>query len=480
MSFSVVSPTKGSKEGVNIQVAVRCRPLNQQEKQSGEPWVVTVDTDSKGVDVQYGPAGRRVIRNFSFDTVLDSYSRQDDVFNSVAKPIVKEVLGGFNCTIFAYGQTGTGKTHTIEGDLYSEQDGGLIPRSVRAIFEHLESQEEIKFTAKVSFLELYNEELQDLLTTGNESKNYFKQLKLFEDAKKGVICQNLEEVVVMKDTDVFDIMARGIKQRQSAVTLMNQDSSRSHSIFTIKLMMKYTGLEGQEIIRNGQLNLVDLAGSECIGRSGATDGRAREAGSINQSLLTLGRVIAALVDNHGHIPYRDSKLTRLLRDSLGGRSKTSIIATFSPVQSAVEETLSTLDYATRARSIKNQPIINQKITRQGILSEYLAEIEVLKNQLFLSNVKNGDKFDANEYALLCSRLQSSEQQLRECENALQVGLLSFPVRINIVLPFYLFSLSNYLPLLRHLFVSNPLLYVPETCRSVTKSSSLLREQTKVS
>ena len=417
------SPMRDRSDRANIQVAVRCRPLNQQERANSASCIATVDYESNTIKVQNGPSGRKSIKAYTFDTVLGSYSRQDDVFNSVAKPIVKEVLEGFNCTIFAYGQTGTGKTHTIEGDINSDEGEGLIPRCVRAIFEHYEAQSMFShytnFSVKVSFLELYNEELQDLLTTGNESKNYFKQLKLFDDAKKGVICQNLEEISVSSPVEVFELLARGIKQRQKAVTLMNKDSSRSHSIFTIKLTMKEMSDEGQEIIRNGQLNLVDLAGSECIGRSGATDGKAREAGSINQSLLTLGRVIAALVDNHGHIPYRDSKLTRLLRESLGGRSKTCIIATFSPVQSAVEETLSTLDYATRARSIKNQPVINQKITRQCILTEYLAEIEVLKTQLLASTTENSKMDSTHACSLLYNKLQSSEQQLRDCENQLQ-------------------------------------------------------------
>ena len=278
-----------------------------------------------------------------------------------------------------------GKTHTMEGNIHCDDEAGIVPRSVRAILDSLESTPGSEFTIRVSFLELYNEELQDLL--GSSSSD--KKLKLCEEPKKGVVCQNLEEITVLNATDIFEILQRGIQQRQTAATLCNKNSSRSHSIFTMKIMIKECSVEGEEVIRHGQLNLVDLAGSECIGRSGAKNDRAREAGSINQSLLTLGRVITALVDHHGHVPYRDSKLTRLLQESLGGKAKTCIIATLSPSQGAVEETLSTLDYAHRARSIKNQPVVNQRMTKKVIMKEYLAEVETLRAQLIATREKNG-------------------------------------------------------------------------------------------
>lgn len=174
-------------------------------------------------------------------------------------PIVDETLAGFNCTIFAYGQTGTGKTHTMEGDIHCEENAGVIPRAVRSILEKLESTG-AEFTIRVSFLELYNEELQDLLaveTTPTDDKN---KLRLCEDAKKGVVCQNLEEITVLNVQHIFEILQRGIRQRQTAATLCNKNSSRSHSIFTLKIMIKEMNVDGEEVIRNGQLNLVDLAG----------------------------------------------------------------------------------------------------------------------------------------------------------------------------------------------------------------------------
>jgi kinesin family protein 11 len=404
-----------SSKGTNVQVAVRMRPLNQEERKSGQPSVVTIDNDTKAVKLSYGPTGKKMFKNFNFDKVFGSYSRQEDIFNSVVSPIVDEVLEGFNCTIFAYGQTGTGKTHTMEGDIHSEENAGIVPRSIKSILEKLDAKG-VEYTVRVSFLELYNEELQDLLTTSVDKD---KKLKLCEDVKKGVVCQNLEEIAVMDVPTIFEVLQRGIKQRQTAATLCNKNSSRSHSIFTMKLMIKEYNIDGEEVVRHGQMNLVDLAGSECVGRSGATGERGREAGSINQSLLTLGRVINALVDHHGHVPYRDSKLTRLLQESLGGKAKTCIIATFSPVQSAVEETMSTLDYAYRARAIKNQPCANQKLTTKVVMKEYFAEIESLKHQLALSRDKNGVYVEPAQFAAMETRLQSQEDQLIECESALK-------------------------------------------------------------
>lgn len=185
-------------------------------------------------------------------------------------------------------------------------------------------------------------------------------------------------------------------------------------------MIKECNVDGEEVVRHGQLNLVDLAGSECVGRSGAKNDRAREAGSINQSLLTLGRVITALVDHHGHIPYRDSKLTRLLQESLGGKAKTCIIATLSPSQNAVEESLSTLDYAYRAKNIKNQPTLNQRMTKKVVLKEYCAEIEQLKSALAANRDKNGVYVDPKEFFAMESKILTQESMLNECEAALKI------------------------------------------------------------
>jgi kinesin family protein 11 len=185
-------------------------------------------------------------------------------------------------------------------------------------------------------------------------------------------------------------MTKGAEKRRTSATLMNKQSSRSHSVFMITVHQRETPLAGgDELLKTGKLYLVDLAGSENIGRSGALKDRAREAGNINQSLLTLGRVIAKLVERAPHVPYRESKLTRLLQDSLGGRTLTSIIATVSPAMANLEETLSTLDYASRAKTIVNRPEANQKLTKVALIKEYTDEIERLKRDLLANREKHG-------------------------------------------------------------------------------------------
>ena len=205
-------------------------------------------------------------------------------------------------------------------------EAGVIPRSIKQIFDTIEAGN-MDSTVKVSFLELYNEELTDLLASVEDDST--KKLRLLED-RGSVVVHGLEEVIVRSAAEIYQVLDRGSAKRRTAATLLNNRSSRSHSVFTITIHLKDATAEGEDIIKIGKLNLVDLAGSENISRSGAKDSRAREAGSINQSLLTLGRVITTLVEHSGHIPYRDSKLTRLLRDSLGGKTKTCIIATIAP------------------------------------------------------------------------------------------------------------------------------------------------------
>lgn len=214
------------------------------------------------------------------------------------------MLSGYNCTIFAYGQTGTGKTYTMSGDM-SESYGtyadsaGIIPRTLYKLFHQLDTEEN-EYSVKCSFIELYNEELRDLLSMDDAVK-----VKIFEDStKKGIVIQGMEESYIKSAADGVNLLQEGSYKRQVAATKCNDLSSRSHTVFTITVHVKDTSETGEELLRSGKLNLVDLAGSENIGRSGAENKRAREAGMINQSLLTLGRVINALVDKSSHIPYR--------------------------------------------------------------------------------------------------------------------------------------------------------------------------------
>ncbi|RKO87796.1 kinesin motor domain-containing protein, partial [Blyttiomyces helicus] len=278
---------------------------------------------------------------YSFDKVYGPDADQATVFDEVVQPMLQEVLMGYNCTIFAYVdlspyhrfylQTGTGKTYTMEGNLndIEGKDAGVIPRTLYSLFSSLnlldKNDDNNENTVRVSYVELYNEELRDLLSPDDDGR---KPLRIYDDStrKGSVVIQGVEEVLVTSAASVIEVLQRGALRRQIAATKMNEVSSRSHCIFTIQVTLKDTTADGEELLKMGKLNLVDLAGSENIGRSGAENRRAKEAGMINTSLLTLGRVINALVERGLHVPYRESKLTRLLQDSLGGRTKTCIIA----------------------------------------------------------------------------------------------------------------------------------------------------------
>ncbi|XP_033632588.1 kinesin-like protein KIF11-B [Asterias rubens] len=427
---------KGPQEK-HIQVFVRCRPINESEKKRGSHKVVEVNKNKKDVHVNVEVAEKSSTKTFSFDKAFGPKAKQIEVYKSVVLPTLDEVLMGYNCTVFAYGQTGTGKTFTMEGDrtpdpaMSWEEDplAGIIPRAMHQIFEKLQSQE-VEFSVRVSFLELYNEELFDLLSAQEDTQ----RLRIFEDAarKGSVVIQGLEEVVVRNKSEVYAILEKGAAKRQTAATLMNAHSSRSHSVFTVTIHIKENSVDGEELVKTGKLNLVDLAGSENIGRSGAVDKRAREAGNINQSLLTLGRVITALVEHAPHIPYRESKLTRLLQDSLGGRTKTSIIATISPSVCNVEETLSTLDYAHRAKNITNRPEINQKLTKRALIKEYTEEIERLRRDLLANRDKNGIYLAEEHYRSMEESIASQRLSIQEKEEKI-AALLDEIVKINEIL-----------------------------------------------
>lgn len=339
------------------------------------------------------------------------------------------MIAGFNCTIFAYGQTGTGKTYTMSGDM-TEQFGmmsdaaGIIPRVLGTLFNKLEI-EDTESAVRCSFIELYNEELRDLLSADDSGK-----LKIYDDnSRKGhatTVVQGMEERHITTATEGLKWLQEGSVRRQVAATKCNDLSSRSHTVFTITVHTKRTGENGEDYLSAGKLNLVDLAGSENIQRSGAENKRAAEAGLINKSLLTLGRVINALVDRSSHIPYRESKLTRLLQDSLGGRTKTCIIATISPAKSNVEETISTLDYAFRAKNIKNKPQVNAMINKKTLLREFSAEIEKLKSELIATRQRNGVYLSNEAYEELT--VQNESRRILTDEQAAKIETLENNLR----------------------------------------------------
>ncbi|CAN7062062.1 unnamed protein product [Brassica rapa subsp. trilocularis] len=438
-----MSSRHDKEKGVNVQVLLRCRPFSDDELRSNAPQVLTCNDLQREVAVSQNIAGKHTDRVFTFDKVFGPSAKQKELYDQAVVPIVNEVLEGFNCTIFAYGQTGTGKTYTMEGECRRSKGGpsgglpaeaGVIPRAVKQIFDTLEGQE-AEYSVKVTFLELYNEEITDLLAPEDISRvasedKQKKPLPLMEDGKGGVLVRGLEEEIVTSANEIFTLLERGSSKRRTAETFLNKQSSRSHSLFSITIHIKEATPEGEELIKCGKLNLVDLAGSENISRSGARDGRAREAGEINKSLLTLGRVISALVEHLGHIPYRDSKLTRLLRDSLGGRTKTCIIATVSPAVHCLEETLSTLDYAHRAKHIRNKPEVNQKMMKSTLIKDLYGEIERLKAEVYASREKNGvympkeryyqeeseRKAMADQIEQMGGRIENYQKKLEELED----------------------------------------------------------------
>jgi len=407
-------------EATNIHVVVRCRGRNDREVRENSGVVVST-SGVKGTTVELS-MGPNAISNktYHFDKVFSAAADQVAIYEDVVSPFLNEMLNGFNCTIFAYGQTGTGKTYTMSGDMTDTMGllsdaAGIIPRVLYTLFQKLES-EEMECAVKCSFIELYNEELRDLLSADDSVK-----LKIYDDANKkshtATLVQGMEESHIKDAAAGIKLLQKGSYRRQVAATKCNDLSSRSHTVFTITTYAKKPGNTGDEYICAGKLNLVDLAGSENIQRSGAENKRAAEAGLINKSLLTLGRVINALVDKSSHIPYRESKLTRLLQDSLGGRTKTCIIATVSPAKSNLEETISTLDYAFRAKNIRNKPQVNSVISKKTLLKEFTAEIEKLKSELIATRQRNGvyltnEQFEEITVESESRRILSEEQKAR--------------------------------------------------------------------
>ncbi|XP_070768866.1 kinesin-like protein KIF3A isoform X1 [Enoplosus armatus] len=376
----------------NVKVVVRCRPLNQKEKMMGHKLSVLVDEIRGTITVNKLETPQEPPKTFTFDTVFGPDSKQLDVYNLTARPIVDSVLEGYNGTIFAYGQTGTGKTFTMEGVRAVPELRGIIPNSFAHIFGHIAKAEgDTRFLVRVSYLEIYNEEVRDLL-----GKDQLQRLEVKERPDVGVYIKDLSGYVVNNADDMDRIMTLGHKNRSVGATNMNEHSSRSHAIFTITIECSEKGMDGNQHVRMGKLHLVDLAGSERQGKTGATGQRLKEATKINLSLSTLGNVISALVDGKStHVPYRNSKLTRLLQDSLGGNSKTMMCANIGPADYNYDETISTLRYANRAKNIKNKARINED-PKDALLRQFQKEIEELKKKLVEGEEISGSEGSGSE------------------------------------------------------------------------------------
>ncbi|CAH1779812.1 unnamed protein product [Owenia fusiformis] len=398
---SSLSSTSG--DGDSIKVYLRVRPMDSSIDSSTN--CLDVNTNRNSIVMQCKPEPKL----FTYDCVGDSNITQDSVFQTAATDIIESSISGYNGTIFAYGQTGSGKTYTMLGpselESFQNDKRGLIPRSFEHLFQNIRGKTEStdndtkwEFLIKVSFLEIYQEQVYDLLDTTAAPKH------LREDIKRGVYVEALTEYTVSNAAEAYEVLSTGWNSRTVASTQMNRESSRSHAVMTVTIESKETRGE-VENVRMSQLHLVDLAGSERQKDTNAVGGRLKEAGSINKSLSTLGHVMMTLVEKgkgkQRFVPYRDSKLTFLLRDALGGNAKTFMIACVHPGFKCIGETLSTLQFARRAKMIKNKAVVNED-TRGNILA-LQAEIKYLKMCLASSGIENmsqpsGDTTEPNEPA----------------------------------------------------------------------------------
>ncbi|XP_062064622.1 kinesin-like protein KIF27 isoform X1 [Lepus europaeus] len=369
-------------EEIPVKVAVRIRPLLCKEVLHNHQVCVRVIPNTQQIII-----GRD--RVFTFDFVFGKNSTQDEVYNTCIKPLVLSLIEGYNATVFAYGQTGSGKTYTIGGGHVAsvvEGQKGIIPRAIQEIFQSISENPSVDFDIKVSYIEVYKEDLRDLL----ELETSMKDLHIREDEKGNTVIVGAKECHVESADEVMSLLEMGNASRHTGSTQMNEHSSRSHAIFTISISQVEKNMEATEdgswyphrhIV--SKFHFVDLAGSERVTKTGNTGERFKESIQINSGLLALGNVISALGDprrKSSHIPYRDAKITRLLKDSLGGSAKTVMITCVSPSSSDFDESLNSLKYANRARNIRNKPTLNFS-PESDRMDEMEFEIKLLREAL---------------------------------------------------------------------------------------------------
>ncbi|XP_018408018.1 PREDICTED: kinesin-like protein KIF21A [Nanorana parkeri] len=406
----------GMQDESSVRVALRIRPQLAKEKIEGCHICTSVIPGEPQVFLGKDKA-------FTFDYVFDIDSRQDDIYFQCTEKLIEGCFEGYNATVFAYGQTGSGKTYTMGTGFdvnITEEEQGIISRAVKHLFRRIEDKQQAAleqglpppdFKVNAQFLELYNEEVLDLFDTTRdiESRHKKSNIKIHEDSTGGIYTVGVTTRNVTSEAEMLQCLKLGALSRTTASTQMNVQSSRSHAIFTIHLCQSRVcpkfdtenDLDNRITSESTQVNefetltakfhFVDLAGSERLKRTGATGDRAKEGISINCGLLALGNVISALGDKSKkvtHVPYRDSKLTRLLQDSLGGNSQTIMIACISPSDRDFMETLNTLKYANRARNIKNKVMVNQDRTSQQINS---LRNEITRLQMELMEYKTGKR-----------------------------------------------------------------------------------------
>uniref|UniRef100_A0A670Y775 Kinesin-like protein n=1 Tax=Pseudonaja textilis TaxID=8673 RepID=A0A670Y775_PSETE len=324
---------------------------------------------------------KRESYKFKFQKVFDQESKQDDIFETIAKPVAECALSGYNGTIFAYGQTGSGKTFTITGGAERYSDRGIIPRTLSYIFQRLQKDSSKAYTTHISYLEIYNECGYDLLDPRHEASKLedLPKVTIMEDPDQNIHLKHLSLQQATNEEEALNLLFLGDTNRMIAETPMNQASTRSHCIFTVHISSKEPG---SATIRRSKLHLVDLAGSERVGKTGVGGQQLTEAKYINLSLHYLEQVIIALSEkNRTHIPYRNSMMTSVLRDSLGGNCMTTMIATLSVEKRNIDESISTCRFAQRVAIIKNEAVLNEEIDPGLMIMRLKKEIQELKNEL---------------------------------------------------------------------------------------------------
>lgn len=374
----------------NVRVVARVRPLNLSEKERGDKNIIKLPSDSSGavwIDNSFGQ-----IKPFTFNAAFGEETSQQEMFEKCGiKNLVEMAVAGYSCTAFAYGQTGSGKTYTITGPMENSTGKerfipdpdmqGLIERCFHYLFELKENSLDVEFTIKASYLEVYNEKVQDLLNPSSARDS----LPVRWSRSRGFYVENLFFVECDTVDDLTAVLEEGLSNRQVGSHVMNDHSSRSHSMLTVYIDTESSDpgdVSGYPIVKHGKLSLVDLAGSERVKETKSVGGAFTESQNINKSLLTLGNCISALSDprkKSGHISYRDSKLTKLLADSLGGDGITLMIACISPSSYVVQDTLNTLRYAHRAKKIKNKPVV-QMDPKETLILSLKREIKLLRTE----------------------------------------------------------------------------------------------------
>ena len=387
-NFNPTGKSKNKRE--RVVVHVRLRPFNRSESEKGSKSSISnFDPETNLISI-HKDKSEGIKSKFYFDSLFPDDVTQEQVYEIAGKRVVNSVLKGFNGTIFAYGQTGTGKTFTMLGDYLSKDleglNMGIIPRSLKQIFEECNQQSsEFNYEISVSFIQIYMEMIQDLLEPANT------EIRIREDLVNGVYVSGVLWVPVKNLQQSMKVFSLGEKNRATSFTKLNAHSSRSHAVFIVKLekrkkltekqMEKWRG-ETFEYMTSSTLFLVDLAGSERVKKSKATDVRLDEAKMINFSLSALGNCIHALTEkNTTHVPFRDSKLTRLLQDSLGGNSKTSMIVTIGPSYTSRSETIMSLKFGSRAMKVENKPTVNKKIDYKMLAMQLQEEIDAKTDQI---------------------------------------------------------------------------------------------------